>query len=288
MVEIKELEETSRKIRRDIMVMLAEAGSGHSGGSLSAVEILVSLYWDILKRDPKKPDWEERDWFVLSKGHACPVLYAVLAAQGYFPRKELWTLRKLNSILQGHPHQLKTPGVEFSTGSLGQGLSLAAGAAMGLKRQGMPNSVFVLTGDGEQNEGSIWEAGMTAAHYRLDNLCAICDRNYLMIDGNTEEVMGLDPLPEKWRAFNWQVIEIDGHDLSQMTYAYQRFLLEKNRPTMIIANTIKGKGVSFMENLPDWHGATPKKGEQVQQALADLGFTAPWEEYKKHDFDWVG
>jgi transketolase len=288
MVEIKELEEVSRKIRRDIMVMLSEAGSGHSGGSLSATEIMVSLYWNILRHDAENPDWDERDWFVLSKGHACPVQYAVLAARGFFPRKELWTLRKLDTILQGHPHRLKTPGVEFSAGSLGQGLSLASGVAMGLKRKGNPGNVYCLMGDGEMNEGAIWEAGMTAAHYGLDNLCGICDRNYLMIDGNTEEVMGLDPLPEKWEAFGWQVLEIDGHDLRQVTYAYERFLLEKRKPTMIIANTIKGKGVSFMENQADWHGAAPKKGEQVQQALGDLGFTAPWEEYKKHDFDWVG
>lgn len=288
MVEADNLAEICRKIRRDIMVMLAEAGSGHSGGSLSAVEVLVALYWKGLRHDPSQPEWEERDWFVLSKGHACPVLYAALAARGYFARKELWTLRKLGSSLQGHPHRLKTPGVEFSTGSLGQGLSLGAGAAMGLKRLGRENSVFVLTGDGEQNEGAIWEAGMTAGQYRLDNLCAICDRNYLMIDGNTEEVMGLDPLADKWRAFGWQVFEVNGHDLDELSYAYERFLLEKKRPTMIIANTIKGKGVSFMENKADWHGAAPKKGEQVQQALADLGFEAPWEEYMKHDFDWLG
>jgi transketolase len=288
MVDTKELDDVSRKIRRDIMVMLAEAGSGHSGGSLSATEIMVSLFWNVLRHDPENPAWEERDWFVLSKGHACPVLYAVLAARGFFPRKELWTLRKLDTILQGHPHRLKTPGVEFSAGSLGQGLSLASGVAMGLKRQGNPGSVYVLMGDGEQNEGAIWEAGMTAAQYDLDNLCGICDRNYLMIDGNTEEVMGLDPLADKWQAFGWQVFEVDGHDLRQMTYAYERFQLEKKRPTMIIANTIKGKGVSFMENQADWHGAVPKPGEQVQQALGDLGFAAPWEEFKKHDFDWVG
>jgi len=288
MADTKDLKEVCRKIRRDIMVMLAEACSGHSGGSLSATEIMVALYWNILKHDPKKPDWEERDWFVLSKGHACPVYYAVLAAHGYFPREELWKLRKLDSMLQGHPHRLKTPGVEFSTGSLGQGLGLASGVAMGYKRLGKPNNVYCLTGDGEQNEGSIWETGMTAAHYRLDNLCAVVDRNFLMIDGNTEQVMGLEPLGDKWRAFGWHVIEVDGHCNHQMTYAYERFRLEKNRPTMIIANTIKGKGVSFMENLADWHGATPKKGEQVQKALADLGFKAPWQEYMKHDFDWVG
>jgi transketolase len=283
-----ELEEMSRKIRRDIMVMLAEAGSGHSGGSLSAVEILVALYWSRLRHNPADPEWDERDYFVLSKGHACPVLYAVLAACGYFDRKELWTLRKLDSILQGHPHRIDTPGVEFSTGSLGQGLGLASGVAMAMKRLCKPNQVYCLMGDGEQNEGSIWEAGMTAAHYDLDNLCGIVDRNYLMIDGNTEDVMGLDPLDEKWRAFGWNVIKVDGNDLKQMTYAYERAVLEKRRPTMIIAGTVKGRGVSFMENLAEWHGKPPSKGEQVQQALADLGFQAPWEDYKQHDFDWVG
>lgn len=288
MTELQAIPEICRKIRRDLMVMLAEAGSGHSGGSLSAVELMVTLYWRHFQHDPANPDWEERDWFVLSKGHACPVLYAVLAARGFFPREALWTLRKLDTILQGHPHRLKTPGVEFSTGSLGQGLGLGSGAAMGLKRLGKPGAVFVLMGDGELNEGSIWESAMTAGHYRLDNLCGLVDRNYLMIDGNTEEVMGLDPLPEKWRAFNWNVIEIDGHNVGEVNFAFERFRLERKRPTVIIANTIKGKGVSFMENKADWHGATPKKGEEVQRALADLGFTAPWQEYMKHDFDFVG
>lgn len=283
-----ELEETCRKIRRDIMVMLAEAGSGHPGGSLSAVEILVALYWNILNDNPAEPEWEDRDYFVLSKGHACPVLYAVLAARGYFDRNELWTLRKLGSILQGHPHHVDTPGVEFSTGSLGHGLGLASGVAMAMKRLGKFNQVYCLMGDGEQNEGSIWEAGMTAAHYDLDNLCGVVDRNYLMIDGNTEDVMALDPLDEKWRAFGWNVIKVNGNDLKQMTYAYERALLEKGRPTMIIAGTVKGRGVSFMENLAGWHGKAPAKGEQVQQALTDLGFQAPWEEYQKHDFSWAG
>jgi transketolase len=288
MTGLQEIPEICRKIRRDLMVMLAEAGSGHPGGSLSAVELMVTLYWRHFKHDAANPDWEDRDWFVLSKGHACPVLYAVLAARGFFPREALWTLRKLDSILQGHPHRLKTPGVEFSTGSLGQGLGLGSGAAMALKRLGKPGAVFVLMGDGELNEGSVWESAMTAAHYRLDNLCGLVDRNYLMIDGNTEEVMGLDPLPEKWRAFNWNVIEIDGHDVREVNFAYERFHLERKRPTVIIANTIKGKGVSFMENKADWHGATPKKGDEVQCALADLGFTGAWQEYMKHDFDYLG
>jgi len=288
MTDLQEIPEICRKIRRDLMVMLAEAGSGHSGGSLSAVELLVTLYWRHLKHDPANPDWEERDWFVLSKGHACPVLYAVLAARGFFPRDALWTLRKLDTILQGHPHRLKTPGVEFSTGSLGQGLGLGSGAAIALQRLGKPGAVYVLMGDGELNEGSVWESAMSAGHYRLDNLCGIVDRNYLMIDGNTEDVMGLDPLPEKWRAFNWNVIEIDGHDAREVNFAFERFRLERKRPTVIIANTIKGKGVSFMENKADWHGATPKKGDEVQRALADLGFKSPWQEYMKHDFDYVG
>lgn len=282
-----ELAETCRKIRRDIMVMLAEAGSGHSGGSLSATEILVCLFWRHLRHDPRNPEWEGRDWFVLSKGHACPVLYAVLAARGYFPRKELWTLRKLDSILQGHPHRLKTPGVEFSTGSLGQGLGLASGVAMGLKRQRKNNRVYVLCGDGELHEGAVWEAAMTAAHYGLDNLCAVVDRNFLMIDGNTEEVKRLEPLRDKWVAFGWNVIEVNGHDLGQLDFAYGRFKLERNKPTVIVAHTVKGRGVSFMENEADWHGVCPKKDDQVQQALADLGFSAPWREYMKHDFEWV-
>jgi transketolase len=270
---VSELKEICRQVRRDIIVMTNKAGSGHPGGSLSAVETLVALYFAVMKCDPANPTWPERDYFILSKGHACPVVYATLAEKGYFPKEELWTLRKFGSILQGHPHRLKTPGIEASTGSLGQGLSIASGIALGLKKDGKPNRVYCLTGDGEQNEGQIWEAGMSAAHYGLDNLTAICDRNYLMIDGNTENVMALDPLDDKWRAFGWHVIDVaDGNDVEQMVTALEHAKRIAKKPTMIIANTIKGKGVSFMENQAGWHGLAPND-EQTKVALAELGFT---------------
>jgi len=251
------------------MTMLNKAGSGHAGGSLGCVEIIATLYWNIMNYDPKNPRWEERDYFILSKGHVCPALYAVMGTVGYFPKEELWTLRKLGSILQGHPHRLKTPGLEASTGSLGQGLSIANGIAMSLKRDGKSNRVFCLIGDGEQDEGQIWEAGMTGAHYHLDNVCGIVDRNYLQIDGNTEEVMGLDNLADKWRAFNWQVIECDGHDVSALTSAYHQAIATKGKPTMIIARTTKGKGVSFIENQVDWHGKAPND-QEYEKAMAEL------------------
>lgn len=270
---VSELKEICRQVRRDIIVMTNKAGSGHPGGSLSAVEIMVALYFAIMKSDPANPAMPERDYFILSKGHAAPVLYAALAEKGYFPKEELWKLRKFGSILQGHPHRLKTPGIEASTGSLGQGLSISNGIALALKKDNKPNRVYCLMGDGEQNEGQIWEAGMTAAHYGLDNVCGICDRNYLMIDGNTENVMALDPLDDKWRAFGWHVIEVaDGNDVEQMVAALEHAKRIAKKPTMIIANTIKGKGISFMENQAGWHGLAPND-EQTKVALAELGFT---------------
>lgn len=264
-----ELDKICKQLRRDIMTMLLKAGSGHAGGSLGSVEIIATLYWNIMNFDPANPRWDERDYFILSKGHVCPAQYAVLGNLGFFPKEELWTLRKLGSILQGHPHWLKTPGLEASTGSLGQGLSIANGIAMALKRDGKPNRVFCLMGDGEQDEGQIWEAGMTAAHYKLDNVCGIVDRNYLQIDGNTEDVMGLDTLSDKWRAFNWNVIECDGHDVDALTDAYNQAIATKGKPTIIIARTTKGKGVSFIENQVDWHGKAPNQ-EQYEKAMAEL------------------
>jgi len=273
----KELDRIALELRKDIWTMLFKAGSGHAGGSLGCVEILVSLYWNILKHDPKNPNWSERDYFVLSKGHVCPTLYAVLARRGYFPREELWTLRQFGSILQGHPHRLKTPGVEASTGSLGQGFAIANGMALGLKKDGKSNRVFALLGDGEAQEGSVWEAGMCAAHYKLDNLCAVIDRNMLQIDGPTEEVMGLENLEEKWKAFNWNVVVVDGHNIEEMTSAYDRAIATNGRPTMIIAKTTKGKGVSFVENQVDWHGKAPKKDE-YERGMKEL------EEYERRTF----
>lgn len=265
----EDLRKIANHIRRDIITMVSEAGSGHPGGSLSAADIVTALYFGIMKHDPENPCWEERDRFVLSKGHACPVVYAALAEAGYFPKEELMTLRKLGSRLQGHPDKRKVPGFETSTGSLGQGLSIAAGMAMGLKMDGRKNKVYCLMGDGELDEGQIWEAAMTASHYKLDNLCGIVDRNGLQIDGRTSDVKNIEPLPEKWKAFGWNVLEADGHDIDDILYDLNRFRHTHFRPTVIIAHTIKGKGVSYMEDQAGWHGKAPN-AEQARQALEDL------------------
>ena len=267
--KIQSLQERAKAIRRHIITMLGEAGSGHPGGSLSAADIISVLYFDTMKLDREKPDWTERDRFVLSKGHAAPVLYAALAEKGYFPVEELKTLRKLGSRLQGHPDMKKLPGVEMSTGSLGQGFSTAIGMALGLRLDGGDQRVYALLGDGEVQEGQIWEAAMAAGHFKLDNLTAFLDYNNLQIDGPCDVVMNVAPLPEKWRAFNWHVIEIDGHDISQILQALAEAQATKGKPSMIIAKTLKGKGVSFMENQVGWHGNAPKP-EQVEQALAEL------------------
>ncbi|MFH1825066.1 MAG: transketolase [Candidatus Firestonebacteria bacterium] len=263
------LKERAISIRRNILISLATAGSGHPGGSLSAVEFFVSLYFAELKHDPKNPKWEGRDRVFLSKGHACPVLYATLAEAGYFPVEELKTLRKLHSRLQGHPHCLKTPGVEISAGSLGQGLGVANGCALGLRLDKSNARVYVVMGDGELQEGSVWEAVMTSAHRKLDNLCAWVDYNNLQIDGRVEDVKGLAPLPEKFRAFNWNVIEIDGHSMEEHLRSFKSARDTKGKPTVIIAHTIKGKGVSFMEDKVEWHGVAPNK-EQLDLALKEL------------------
>lgn len=263
------LRQTAKNIRRYIIEMTHAAGSGHPGGSLSAAEIMSVLYFSVMRHDPKHPDWEGRDRFYLSKGHACPVLYAALGEAGYFDKKEFLRFRKTDSILQGHPHRLKTPGVEASSGSLGQGLSLACGTALGFKLDGRPNRVYCLMGDGELQEGQIWEAAMAAGHYRLDNLCAVVDYNGLQIDGPVEQVMGLAPLAEKWRAFRWNVLEIDGHRIEALLSAFDRAQNSKGRPTVILAHTIKGKGVPFMENRAEWHGRAPNR-EECEKALKEL------------------
>lgn len=263
------LKEKAQSIRRHIINMLSGAGSGHPGGSLSIADIVTVLYFAILKVDPGNPHWEERDRFVLSKGHACPVLYGALAEAGFFPVEELKTLRKIDSRLQGHPDMKKTPGVEMSTGSLGQGLAAANGMALAARLDKKDYRVYVVLGDGEVNEGMIWEAAMAAAHYGLDNLTAFLDCNGLQIDGPVEKVMDTDPLPEKWAAFGWHVLTIDGHDLGQILAAVKEAKETKGRPTMIIANTVKGRGVSFMENQVGWHGKAPNK-EETAQALAEL------------------
>ncbi|NPV60184.1 MAG: transketolase [Actinobacteria bacterium] len=271
-VEEKELREylvnIAREVRWDIVRMIGLAGSGHPGGSLSCADILVCLYFHKMNHDPKRPDWRHRDRFVLSKGHAAPALYAVLARSGYFDRDELWKLRRLGSMLQGHPDRLKTPGVEISTGSLGQGLAAAVGMALGLRMEGNPARVYALIGDGESQEGGIWEAAMLASHQRLDNLTAILDNNGLQIDGRCCDVVGLGDVPAKWRAFGWEVLEVDGHDVLDICSALDE-AEGFQRPCMIVAHTVKGKGVSFMENNVDFHGKAPTP-EEMEKALKEI------------------
>lgn len=264
-----ELKEKVRNLRVAILKMLCEAGSGHPGGSLSSIDILTVLYNKIMNHDPKNPSLIERDRFVLSKGHVCPALYAVLADCGYFDPKELMTLRKYGSILQGHPFMHKTPGLEVSSGSLGQGLSIAVGMSYAARMDKLPVRTYCLMGDGELQEGQIWEAAMAAGHYKLDNLCGIVDKNGLQIDGKVEKVMDIDPLMDKFKAFKWNVVETDGHDVIKLIKVFEQAKSFKGKPTVIIAHTVKGKGVSYMENVAGWHGATPDK-EQLACALAEL------------------
>ena len=259
--KIEELEAKALQIRKHVVDMVYEAGSGHPGGSLSSTDILTVLYFHVMKHKPENRFWEDRDRFVLSKGHAAPALYATLAEAGYFPIEELLTLRKLGSKLQGHPDMRRVPGVEMSTGSLGQGLSVGVGMALAGKLDKKEYKVFVIVGDGESNSGQIWEAGMAAAHFKLDNLFAFLDRNKLQIDGPTEEIMKLEPLAEKWDAFGWHVIEIDGHNMKEIIKAIQEGEKITNKPKMIIANTTKGKGVSFMEDCLNFHGKAPNCDE---------------------------
>ncbi len=269
--DIKELKLIANKIRQDIIKSLVEAGSGHSAGSLGMADVLTALYFNVLKHDPENPGWGKRDYFVLSNGHICPVLYATLANAGYFPEEELLTLRKLGTRLQGHPHRLVLPGLETSSGPLASGLSQAAGIAYGLKIDGKSNRVFCLTGDGEHDEGNIWEAVMFAAKYRLDKLIGILDRNYIQIDGNTEDIMPLDSMKDKYLAFNWNVIEIDGNNMKEIIAALNTAKRLKGKPTMVIARNVPGKGVSFMENNYEWHGKPPTL-EQGRIALAELEY----------------
>ena len=266
-----ELERRANDMRADIVRMIAEAGSGHPGGSLSCADILAALYFGgVLEHDPENPEWEGRDRFILAKGHAAPALYAALAQAGYIPREELATLRKLGSRLQGHPDSNQVPGVEVSTGSLGQGLSIAAGAAAGLRLDGAPQTVFALLGDGECQEGQVWEAAMFAAHRKLDNLVAIVDRNGLQIDGRTCDVCDPGDLVAKFAAFGWDVDEVDGHDLDALVAVLGAAKAGRDgRPHAVIARTVKGKGVPFMENEAGWHGKAPN-AEQAAEALAAL------------------
>jgi len=268
--EIENLKDKAKVLRRHVVTMLGKAGSGHPGGSLSAADIVTALFFRIMKHRSEEPKWPERDRFVLSKGHACPVMYAALGEAGYFGKQHFETLRKFGSILQGHPSNKYTPGVEISSGSLGQGLSVALGMALAGKIDKKNYRVYALLGDGEIEEGQVWEAAMAAAHYKADNLCAILDYNGLQIDGPTDEIMCSVPLTDKWKAFGWNVICIDGHDFEQIIDACDKAAKTKGKPTVIIARTVKGKGVSYMENEVDWHGKVPSE-ELVEQALKDLG-----------------
>ncbi len=264
------LEQKAVIMRKDIVEMLYKSGSGHPGGSLSAVEILSALYFKVMNVDEKNPRWQERDRFVLSKGHAAPVLYAALAEKGFFPKSELWNLRKIGSLLQGHPEMKNIPGVDMSTGSLGQGFSTAVGMALGLKTDNSNSRVFALLGDGELQEGIVWEAAMAASHYKLENLTAFVDYNGLQIDGPNEEVMGVHPVTDKFKAFGWNVLTADGHDFGEILEAIEIAKTYKGKPTMIVARTVKGKGVSFMEDQAGWHGKAPNK-EERDQAMNELG-----------------
>jgi transketolase len=267
--DIPFLRKQAKLVRVEILKMLTLAGSGHTGGSLSAADIVTALYFSKMRYKPTDPGWRERDRFILSKGHAAPLLYAVLAMAGYFDRSVLKTLRKLGSPLQGHPCSRIVPGVEISTGSLGQGLSVSNGMAIGLKMDNLSSRVYCLLGDGEIQEGQVWEAAMTAAHYKLDNLCAIVDLNGLQIDGPVSKVKAIEPVASKWSAFGWNVIDIDGHDMKEIFEALDEAETVKGKPSVILAHTIKGKGVSFFEGKVEYHGISPTH-EELEKALWEM------------------
>jgi len=264
------LVEKARDLRVSIVKTLHKSQSGHTGGSLSAIDIVTALYFHVMRHNPENPRWEERDRFVLSKGHAAPALYVALAEAGYFPKEDLMMLRRLGSHLQGHPDSKGTPGVEVCTGSLGQGLSMANGMALGLRLDNSNARVYALLGDGELQEGQVWEAAMAAAHYRLDNLCALVDANALQIDGEVEKVMNVFPISDKFRSFGWNVIEIDGHDMKAILEAFETAKVSKGKPTMIVATTVKGKGVPRFEHKASYHGVAPNDDE-LSEALLCLG-----------------
>jgi transketolase len=265
----EDLKDVAKRLRRHIVTMIARAGSGHPGGSLSAVEIVTALYWRVLRHKPADPAWPDRDRFVLSKGHAAPVLYAALAECGYFPVAELMTLRQLGSRLQGHADRTHTPGVEMSSGSLGQGLSFAVGVALAGRLDRKDYRTYALLGDGECDEGQIWEAAMAAAHFHVDNLTAIVDNNGLQLSGCTADTLSLEPFREKWASFGWHTVEVDGHDINQLLDAFKKTSQVKGKPVAIIAHTVKGKGVSFMENNVDFHGKAPN-AKELEIALKEL------------------
>lgn len=267
---VQSLIEQARIVRIEILKMLTASGSGHTGGSLSAADIVTALYFYKMKHRPKDPSWQGRDRFILSKGHAAPLLYAVLALSGYFDKSILGNLRQIGCPLQGHPSSKLIEGVEVSTGSLGQGLSISNGIALGLQLDKSSSRVYCLLGDGETQEGQVWEAAMSAGHYMLDNLCAIVDVNGLQIDGKCSDVMKVEPIAKKWESFNWHVFEINGHDMEEIIKALDGAEKIKGKPSVILARTIKGKGVSFFEGKAEYHGVTPTK-EELEKALLELG-----------------
>jgi transketolase len=264
-----ELAAICKRMRREVIEMITEAKSGHPGGSLSAVEIVVTLFFDVMNHDPANPKWKDRDRFILSKGHCCPILYAVMAEFGYCPKDQLNTLRKLGSVYQGHPDVRFIPALEASTGSLGEGLSLAIGMALGARLDNSPSRAYVVLGDGEMQEGQNWEAAMFAGNNGLDNLCAILDYNGIQLDGFVKDIMSLEPIEDKFRAFGWHVIRTNGHSIHALQASFAEASEVKGRPTMIVAHTIKGKGVSFMENNPKFHGTAPTR-EEADKALKEL------------------
>lgn len=265
---IKALEDRAKKIRRLIVEMITKAGSGHPGGSLSATDLVTALFFSVMRIKSNEPNWPDRDRFHMSKGHCAPLWYAALSEAGYFPTERLWTLRKLGSLLQGHPDR-RSPGVEVASGSLGQGLSVCVGMSLAAKIDKAGYRVYCLMGDGEIQEGNIWEAAMAASHFKCDNLCGILDYNGFQIDGKICDVMALEPIAAKWQAFGWHTIEINGHNMQEILSAYAEAKTIKQKPSIIIARTVKGKGVSFMENVCDFHGRAPTK-QELEIALEEL------------------
>jgi transketolase len=275
-LSMAELQQMAARIRTDIIRMTHAAGEGHPGGSLSATDIVTALYFRVMRIDPTRPDWSARDRFILSKGHACPAWYSALAERGYFGGAHLTTLRCCDSLLQGHPDMCKTPGIDMSAGSLGHGLSAGLGMALAARVQRQEYRVWVIIGDGESQEGSIWEAAMAGAAFKVDNLTVITDRNRIQNDDFIDNILPMGDLAAKWRAFGWHTVEIDGHDMAQVVEALEASRSVVGQPTMIIAETVKGKGVSFMENNPLWHGRAPNDDE-AEQALAEIAEAAGWE-----------
>lgn len=270
-MNMTELKAKAAQIRMDLLNMIHTAKTGHTGGSLSNTDILTALYYRVMKLDPANPKWEERDRFIASKGHSVESLWSILADLGFFPKEELLTYSQFGTRLIGHPNN-KVPGIEMNTGALGHGLPIAVGMALAAKRDQKSYRVFCLMGDGEQAEGSNWEAAMAGAHYKLDNLVGIIDRNRLQISGTTEEVMGLEPLEDKWAAFGWNVVSIDGNDMAALVEALEAVPSVQGKPTLLMANTVKGKGVSFAENVPHWHHHVPNEAE-LELALSELAAT---------------